>query len=48
MYTVKIGNKLIVLDYFKKKGTSGGSTAQVDLDRVLKRYKKAKQDYEAA
>ncbi len=47
MYAANIGGRLYVLDYFQKKGTSGGATPNVDLKRVLQRYKKAKADYEA-
>jgi phage-related protein len=45
MYTTKIGDVLIVLDLFKKKGVAGGATPKVDLDRIRQRYKKAKEQY---
>jgi phage-related protein len=45
MYTTKIGDVLIVLDFFKKKGVAGGATPKVDLDRIRQRYKKAKEQY---
>ncbi len=45
MYTTKIAELLIVLDFFKKKGVSGGATAKVDLDRIRQRYQKAKEQY---
>jgi len=47
MYTTKIGDRLYILDYFQKKGNAGGATSQVDLDRVLQRYKRQKAEYEA-
>jgi phage-related protein len=43
MYTTKIGDSLYILDYFQKKGTSGGATPKVDLDRIRQRYKKAQE-----
>ncbi|MHB8463045.1 MAG: type II toxin-antitoxin system RelE/ParE family toxin, partial [Vulcanimicrobiaceae bacterium] len=45
MYTTKIGKRLYVLDYFQKKGTAGGATPKVDLDRIRRRYAKAKEHY---
>jgi phage-related protein len=48
MYTTKIGDMVYVLDYFQKKGTAGGSTPQVDLNRIRLRLKKAREQYHAA
>lgn len=45
MYTTKIGDLLIVLDFFKKKGVAGGATAKPDLDRIRERLRKAKERY---
>jgi phage-related protein len=45
MYTVKIGEDIIVLDYFQKKGASGGATRNEDIDRIKKRLKRAREQY---
>ena len=45
MYTTKIGDSLYILDYFKKKGTTGGATAKADLDRIRLRLKKAREHH---
>ena len=45
MYITKIGDNLYILDYFQKKGTAGGATPKVDLDRIRRRYKKAQEHY---
>ena len=47
MYTTKIGDSIYVLDYFQKKGTSGGSTRKEDLERVRQRLKKAREHHAA-
>jgi len=47
MYTTKIGDSLYILDYFKKKGVSGGATSKADLDRIRQRYKLAKEHHAA-
>jgi len=46
-YTTKIGDIVYVLDYFQKKGTTGGATPKVDLDRILQRLKKAREKHAA-
>ncbi len=45
MYTVAIGDTVHVLDFFKKKATSGISTPKVDLDRILRRLKKVREEH---
>ena len=45
MYTTKIGEYIFVLDYFQKKGASGGSTRKEDLDRIRQRLRKAREQY---
>jgi phage-related protein len=47
MYTAKLGDVVYVLDYFQKKGTSGGATPKVDLDRVRQRLKRAREKHAA-
>ncbi len=47
MYTVAIGDVVYVLDFFKKKSTSGIATPQVDLERVLRRLKKVREQHDA-
>lgn len=47
MYTTKIGDAVYVLDFFEKKGTAGGATPKVDLDRVRLRLKRAREQHNA-
>lgn len=45
MYTVAVGDTVHVLDFFKKKATSGISTPKVDLDRILRRLKEVREKH---
>jgi phage-related protein len=45
-YTTRIGDIVYVLDAFKKKSKKGIATPQRDLDRIEKRLKLAREDYE--
>ena len=47
MYTTKIGRFLFVLDYFQKKGSSGGATRNEDLNRIKHRLREARKYYAA-
>jgi phage-related protein len=47
MYTTTIGDVVYVLDAFQKKSKSGIKTPQLDLDRIEKRLKAAKEHYHA-
>ncbi len=47
MYTVKFQNVVYVLDVFVKKSKSGIETPKRDEDRLRKRYRLAKEHYEA-
>jgi phage-related protein len=46
VYTASFPEVVYVLDVFLKKSKSGISTPKADKDRVLQRYKAAKQDYD--
>lgn len=46
IYTTNLGNVVYVLDAFKKKSKKGVNTPQQDLDRIAKRLRAAKEDYE--
>jgi len=46
MYTTKIGDVLIVLDFIKRRASAGRSDLRkLYLDRIRQRYKKAKEQY---
>lgn len=46
VYTAAFKDVVYVLDVFVKKSKSGIATPQADKDRVLRRFKAAKKDYE--
>lgn len=47
VYTEAFPEVVYVLDVFMKKSTSGVKTPQVDKDRVVQRFKAARQHYDA-
>jgi phage-related protein len=47
VYTAAFAEVVYVLDVFLKKSKSGIGTPRADKDRVLRRYKAAKQHYDA-
>jgi phage-related protein len=47
MYTTRIGDVVYVLDFFQKKGVSGGATPQPDLDRIRQRLKRVREQHAA-
>jgi phage-related protein len=47
MYTTRIGDIVYVLDFFQKKGVSGGATSKPDLDRIRLRLKRAREQHAA-
>ncbi len=47
VYTVKFRKAIYVLHCFQKKSPRGIETAKVDVDLVARRFRAAKEDYEA-
>ena len=47
VYTVRFAGAVYVLHVFQKKSKSGIKTAQLDVDLVAQRLKRAQQDYES-
>jgi phage-related protein len=46
MYTTTIGTIICVLDAFQKKSKTGVGTSRGDLERILQRLKRAREEYE--